>query len=117
MGRSEADLTHFITYFCEGMAEAFSNISGAISRTAPDSSPNQTILLRELGARQRKLLTLFKSQGSATIREMAQCLNLGNRTLVQFCRQWIESGFLDYEQGSRKSRSYKLGARFIALLD
>jgi Fic family protein len=117
MGRADADLTPFITYFCEGMAQAFSDISGAISRTARDTGPSQAVLLRELGARQRKLLPLFNAQGSATSKEMAEHLNLGSRTLTQFCRDWMKSGFLEFDEPSRKSRSYKIGARFLPLLD
>ncbi len=117
MGRAEADLTPFLTFFCEGMAEAFSAISRAIGRTPESSGEAQAALLRALDPRQRKLLPLFKAQGSATAREMAAWLGLSPRTLVELSRQWIASGFLGYQDPSRKIRSYRLGARFAALVD
>jgi Fic family protein len=115
MGRAEADLTPFLTYFCEGMAEAFSNIGRAVSRT--DANAQQAALLRGLDPRQRKLVSLFRSIGGASAREMAAHLNLSERTLAALCRQWVSTGFLDYQNASRKIRSYKLGARFASLLD
>jgi Fic family protein len=117
MGRAEADLTPFLTYFCEGMAEAFSAISRAVDRTAESPGEWQAAQLRALDPRQRKLLPLFRAQGSASTREMAQWLGLSPRTLVELSRAWTANGFLDYQDRSRKIRSYKLGARFAPLLD
>jgi Fic family protein len=116
-GRAQADLTNFLTYFCEGMAEAFVSVGGAVSRAAVNTGSDHSALLRELGARQRKLLPLFSSQGSATSKEMAGHLSLGSRTLTQFCREWVKSGFLEFDEPSRKSRSYRIGTRFLPLLD
>ncbi len=117
MGRAEADLTPFLTFFCEGMAEAFSVISRAIGRTPESSGGSQAALLRALDPRQRKLLPLIRSQGSATAREMAKWLGLSPRTAVKFSRVWIDDGFLEYQNPSRKVRSYKLGPRFALLLE
>jgi Fic family protein len=115
-GRAEADLTPFLTYFCEGMAEAFSNISRAVGRTVESPGPGDAALLRALDPRQRKLLPLFNAQGSATVREMAEWLGLSPRTLVELSRQWIASGFLEFQDPSRKIRSYKVGVRFAPLV-
>jgi Fic family protein len=117
MGRAEADLTPFLTFFCEGMAEAFSAISSAVERTAQSPGEGQAALLRALDPRQRKLLPLFRAQGSASASEMAQWLGLSPRTLVELSREWIASGFLDYQDRSRKIRSYRLGAHLASLLD
>jgi DNA-binding IclR family transcriptional regulator len=71
--------------------------------------------LRELDPRQRRLLELFRKQGSATSAEMAAHLKMSPRTLVQLSREWIASDFLEYQSAARKNRSYRLGVRFQQL--
>jgi AraC-like DNA-binding protein len=46
---------------------------------------------------------------------MAHYLKMSPRTLVQLCREWIGSGFLEYQSAARKNRSYRLAARFQQL--
>jgi len=72
-------------------------------------------LLRELDPRQRRLLELFRKQGSATSTEMAAYLKMSPRTLVQLSREWTGSGFLEYQNAARKNRSYRLAGRFQRL--
>ncbi len=43
-------------------------------------------------------------------------LGLAHRTLVGLARDWIASGFLEYQSAARKNRSYKLGAAYLSLL-
>ena len=106
-GRVEADLTGFISYFLSGMAEAFQAIKLAATKSSFPSI-DESDYLRQLDPRQRKLIPLFKKQGSATASEMAEALKLSPRTIVALCRQWIVSGFLEYADPSRKARSYRL---------
>ncbi len=115
-GRVEADVTGFIAYFCLGMAEAFaavrSKATEAVKRGAADNSP----ILRKLDPRKRQLLMLFRQQASATTAEMAVHLGLSQRTLVALCREWINDGFLELNNASRKSRSYRLAVVYEALV-
>jgi Fic family protein len=113
-GRAEADFTPFITYFCEGMAQAFSKIKTEATKSQSESI-DQSALLRELDPRQRRLLVLFQQQGSATAFEMAEHLKLKPSTLVILCREWVKSGFLETQNASRKIRSYRLGERYLSL--
>ena len=83
----------------------------AEKRTAIDHST----LLRDLDPRQRRLLELFRKQGSATSVEMANYLKMSPRTLVALSREWTKSGFLEYQSAARKNRSYRLGERFHKL--
>ncbi len=111
-GRAEADLTKFVAYFCKGMDDAFGNIRlAALKVGTPEKAPAAN-LLRELDPRQRRLLTLFNRQGSATSEEMAKYLKLSPRTVVDLCRQWVTSGFLEVQNPSRKARSYRLATRY-----
>ena len=110
-GREKADITSFVSYFTLGMAEAFAQIKLAASRGS-QKREDQSSLLRELDPKQRRLLELFTSQGSATAQEMAAHLKMSPRTIVALCREWIASGFLEYQNASRKIRSYRLGEKF-----
>ena len=111
-GRAEADITQFVAYFCQGMAEAFSKIRTATMKLETNSEVPSIDVLRVLDPRQRRLLVLFKKQGSATSAEMAKHLRMSPRTLVALCRQWVASGFLEVQSTSRKTRSYKLAEKY-----
>jgi len=112
MGRAEADVTSFLGYFCNGMAAAFSAVQtqarNAASRGAKDQSP----ILRRLDPRQRRVLELFKGQGTATTVEIANQLGLSPRTVVALCREWVKERFLELHDPSRKNRAYRLGNDF-----
>ena len=114
-GRAEGDVTPFVSYFCAGMADAFTKVRAAAARAEQRTAVDHSALLRELDPRQRRLVELFRKQGSATSAEMAAYLRMSPRTLVQLCREWISSGFLEYQNVARKNRSYRLGARFHQL--
>lgn len=112
-GRTEADLTQFVAYFCKGMAEAFSKIRVAAKKVEAPVNQIAANLLRELDPRQRRLLSLFKAQGSATSEEMASHLKMSQRTIVALAREWVSSGFIEIQNPSRKARSYKLADKFF----
>ena len=112
-GRAEADITKFVAYFCKGMDDAFIKIRLAALKVGSSHKPQSPNLLRELDPRQRRLLTLFNRQGSATSEEMAKHLKLSPRTIVDLCPQWAATGFLEIQNPSRKARSYRLAERYL----
>jgi Fic family protein len=114
-GRVLGDVTPFISYFCFGMSDAFTKVRSAAAQAEKRTAVDHSMLLRDLDPRQRRLLELFRKQGSATSFEMADYLKMSPRTLVQLSREWIESGFLEYQSAARKNRSYRLGIRFQQL--
>ena len=65
-GRAEGDVTPFISYFCAGMADAFTKVRTAAGRAQERTAIDRSTLLRDLEPRQRRLLGLFRKQGSAT---------------------------------------------------
>jgi Fic family protein len=115
-GRAEGDVTPFVDYFCIGMADAFGKVRAAAREAGGKAAQDQSAALRELTPTQRKLLDLFRRQGSATTAEMAAHLGMSPRTLVELARQWIAEGFLDYQSPARKNRSYRLAERFHRLI-
>ena len=114
-GRAGGDVTPFVTYFCAGMADAFTKVRAAAASVGKTTAVDRSALLRDLDPRQRRLLELFRNQGSATSTEMAAHLKMSPRTLVQLSREWIATGFLEYQSAARKNRSYRLGGRFQQL--
>lgn len=116
-GRIEGDVTPFVSFFCVGMADAFSKVRAAATRAGKETTQDQSALLRELDPRQRRLLDLFRKQGALTSAEMAAHLKMSPRTLVNLCREWIASGFVEYQSAARKNRAYRLGARYHRLTD
>ena len=114
-GRAGADVTGFVGYFCSGMAAAFAKVRVAAAQAGQATASDQSATLRDLDPRQRRLLDLFRRQGSATSAEMAAHLKMSPRTLVQLCREWVAGGFLEYQSAARKNRAYRLGERFHGL--
>jgi Fic family protein len=117
LGRAEADVTGFVSYFCEGMSDAFSAVRAQAAKAAERGGLDRAAQLRELDPRERKLLELFRQQGTATAAEIATHLDLAQRTVVGLCRTWVKAGFLALKNPSRKNRSYRLGSKWVYLAE
>ena len=115
-GRAEADVTSFVAYFCRGMAAALAAVRAQAMQAARRGAQDRSPLLRRLDPRQRRLLTLFRRQGTATTGEIATHLGLSPRTVVALCRNWLAGGFLALHDPSRKNRSYALGPDYERLV-
>ena len=115
-GRAEADVTGFVAYFCRGMAEAFAAVRTQAVQAARRGAQDRSPLLRRLDPRQRRLLDLFRRQGTATAGEIAAHLGLSPRTVAALCRDWLAEGFLSLQDPSRKGRSYRLGSEYERLV-
>lgn len=112
MGRKEADITGWLEYFINGMADAFAKVEeqakGAESRREKDASP----ALRKLEPRQRKALTLFVRQQFITSGDVAGLFSFAPRTARQLLQKWTRQGFLSIADPSKKARKYKLAPEF-----
>ena len=115
-GRVEADVTGFVAYFCLGMAEAFAAVRTQAVQASRRGAQDRSPLLRQLDPRQRRLLDLFRRQGTATAGEIAAHLGLSPRTVAVLCRDWLSSDFLALHDPSRKNRSYQLGPDYERLV-
>jgi Fic family protein len=116
LGRSEADITRWIAYFIEGMADSFERVREQTSREAKTGAVDLSAPLRNLDARQRKALTLFESSRELTAREIGGLFGYQPRTISKLCRSWVESGFLEVADTAKKSRRYRLAAPWEALV-
>jgi Fic family protein len=116
MGRVESDITDWITYFCDGMAQAFERVQNqaqqAISRGKKDVSDS----LRALDPKQRKALTLFAQYKVVTASQIAELFGFQPRTARALCQKWVEDQFLIAVDQSRKGRKYQLAPEYEDLV-
>jgi Fic family protein len=113
LGRAEADITPWVEYFCDGVAESFEAVRKRAQEAAggTDVSP----LLRKLDPRQRRVLELFRDRNAITSRDVERLLAVSQRTARLLLRQWADAGFLTIVDPAKKSRKYGLEKRFEGL--
>lgn len=116
MGRAEADITEWVEYFCIGMVESFDSVQARVRDAAKSGSKDQSLLLRQLGARQRKTLALFEKDEQITAPQVGQLFGLQPRTARELCYKWVEEGFLVVSDPAKKSRKYVLHKKFVELI-
>lgn len=116
MGRADADITGWVEYFCMGMADAFENVQRRAKEEAKLGKTDQTHVLRQLDARQRKVLALFRKSDWTTAIQIEKHLGLTSRTARHLCQQWVEDGFFVVIDSSKKSRKYGLSSEILKLI-
>jgi len=98
------------------MAEAFAAVRAQAVQAAKRGAQDHNPLLRQLDPRQKRLLDLFRRQGTVTGGEIAAHLGLIPHTVVALYRDWLASGFLMMHDPSRKNRSYRLAPDYEQLI-
>jgi len=116
MGRATADITKWVLYFVAGMAASFQKVETQARGEAEKGGVDQSKALRNLNARQRKVLGLFTQSRELTSKEIGNLFNFQPRTTAELCQRWVEDGFLEMSNTSRKSRRYRLTAAYEALV-
>ena len=116
MGRAEADITQWLTYFCEGMAVAFENVVKHAGRAEQKNNKDHSHLLRTLDAKQRRALELFKQAQVVTSKQVGDIFGFQARTSSALCKRWCEQGFLMMVDPSNKGRKYCLADKYLELL-
>ncbi len=116
MGRSDADITSWIDYFIKGMAVACENILKRMNTAELNRSLDQSSLIRKLDPRQRKVLSLFEEFETITSSQLGTLFGFQPSTCTKICSDWVNNGFLEIIDFSRKGRKYKLSKNYEALL-
>lgn len=116
LGRAEADITRWIAYFTEGMADSFEKVREQANREARTGAADLSVQLRNLDARQRRVLALFENYRELTAREIGGLFGYQPRTASKLCRQWAEQGFLEVADAAKKSRRYRLAEPWEAMI-
>jgi Fic family protein len=117
MGRAAADITNWIAYFIDGMATAFEKVREQAVREAEKGGRDQSRLLRNLEAKQRRAVSLFQKSREITARDIADLFGYKPRTATSLCQRWVENGFLETTDPAKKSRRYRLGDVYAAMVD
>ncbi len=115
-GRNEADITPWLDYFSEGMADSFEAIRRNAEEEEIKGTGDLSMLLLELDVRQRKALELFKKGKNITAKEIADTLGVSVRTAQSICGKWVDDNFLEVYSSAKRNRSYILSGRWKSLL-
>ncbi|MFM7401396.1 MAG: Fic family protein, partial [Bacteroidota bacterium] len=116
-GRAEADITKWVEYFCNGMADSFENVLQRTREAAGNGAADFSPALRKLDPRQRKALELFRLSTSINSHDVATLFGISDRAARNLLASWTESGFLDIADPSKKNRKYALSPEFERLFN
>lgn len=117
LGRAKADITDWLEYFCAGVLEAFSRAAEQMEKGKKGGSSDQAKILRMLDPKQRKVLELFQNYEIITNQQVIQLFDFKSRTGAKLCQTWVQEGFLEIVNPSRKKREYRLGKKYGKLID
>jgi len=118
-GRADADVTGWLAYFLRSMAEEFARVANEVHTYAEKPMEPEPPSLQRLDRRARIVLGLFTRKETLTTAETARALGLAPRTTRDLIAEWIDEGWLEFADPSRRSRRYRLSAeyrRFIGVI-
>ncbi|NPA31600.1 MAG: Fic family protein [Chloroflexi bacterium] len=107
-GRHQADITPWLEYFLDGMAQVFHQVADEVRRLAARPQPSEPAWLQALDARARRVVALLERQGTIRSAEVAALLGIGQRHARNLLRDWVAQGWLEVADTSRKGRRYRL---------
>jgi Fic family protein len=116
MGRAEADITQWVSYFIDGMAVSFEKVHAQTRTEAESGATDQSVLLRRLDPRQRKALILFRDSVETTAKDVAGLFGFQARAAARLCQEWVEAGFIEITDASKKARRYRLAPEYEAIV-
>jgi Fic family protein len=108
MGRAEADLEHWLNYFCTGIIDSFEKVKTHALLAYHKGFEDKSKLLRNLDAQQQSALSIFKKRKIITSKDIQTFFSLSPRTSNALCLKWVRDGFLIIKDPSKKSRTYEL---------
>ena len=114
-GRARSDITKWVDYFCEGVAESFESVKKRAQKAADEGAADASALLRRLDPRQRKALTLFGRQDAITSRDVQNLFTVSQRTARYLLADWVERGFVVILDPAKKSRKFAIAEEFRTL--
>jgi Fic family protein len=112
-GRAEADITNWITYFCEGVVESFERVKTQALKAHGDGKKDLSVELRKMEPLKRVVIEYFQKHSFITSQEIAELLNLKPRTARELCLRWVREGFLVVQESSKKKRSYQIAGNLV----
>ena len=117
MGRAESSITGWVEYFIEGMRHSFESVLTLMQEKALTKQPDHSAILRKLDPKKRKALDLFIDFETVTSKQIAVFFGFKPRTTSNLCAQWVEDGFIEVINPSKKARTYGLVNLYKVLID
>ena len=111
-GRSTADLTSWLEYFVKLLAEVFTAAREETLRSLDEGITIVPEALRRLDPRARTVLALFTKMEQITSSEVANTLGLSQRMARVLLKDWVEEGWLEVADPSRRARAYTLNEHY-----
>jgi Fic family protein len=115
-GRAKADISKWVEYFCDGMAESFDAVKRRAAEAARSGAQDRSTSLRRLDPRQRKALELFQESDSITSRDIATLFRISERAARNLLSAWVTEGYVVIADPAKKSRKYRLGDEFSDII-
>lgn len=115
-GRAKADITRWVEYFCEGMADSFESVRSRAAEAGGTGALDCSANLRRLDPRQRKAHELFRDHSAVTSKDIAALFSISERGARNLLSAWVDDGFLVISKPSRKTRTYGLADEFEQML-
>jgi Fic family protein len=115
-GRAKANITEWVEYFCEGMADSFERVRRRAQEARDAGARDQSSALRQLDPRQRKALELFRNTAVINSRDVEALFGISQRASRNILSAWVEDGFVIVIDPAKKTRRYGLSAGFAVLL-
>jgi len=114
-GRHEAEITSWLDYFIHGMALVFEKLAHEITDIDNKQEQN-TVLMRLLDQRARRVLGLFIDKASIQSSDVAWVLGISVRQARELLGQWTEQGWLVTLDASKRARKYGLAEKYQTLI-
>ncbi len=115
-GRAEADVTGWLAYFLRSMAHEFQRVAAEVRAHAETPLPMEPPELQRLDRRARIVLGLFAQHETLTTAQMARALGLAPRTVRDLVVGWLDEGWLEIADPSRRARQYRLSADYRRII-
>lgn len=115
-GRAVADITKWVEYFCEGMADSFESVKRRAQEAAGSGAQDRSPALRRLDPRQRKALELFRDSNTITSRDVETLFGISQRAARNLLAAWVDNGFVVITDPAKKSRKYALANEYQTII-
>jgi Fic family protein len=104
-GRHQADMTGWLDYFLRGMATVFEQVARDVQGKAGSAlGTKEQRQLAKLDQRARRVLGLFGENETIRSVQVAKLLGISERHARDLLTDWVEQGWLDIADPSRKAR-------------
>lgn len=113
-GRNEAELTPWLEFFIEGLAEVFQEAAAIVTEKSAQMTKIEPDLIRKLDPQQRMVFAqLTFKQDTLTTSELRDLLRLSDRSIREKVSHWREEGLIEpRDQDAKRVRSIKLTAEY-----